>query len=66
MLQGAQQAKTGTALQKLQELQAADGATLDEREIQLAGIEVENASVAHTLAVQAKFSQAQMLVLRCF
>lgn len=41
-VQGAQQAKTGAALKKLQELQAAEAAPLDEREIQIAGIEVGN------------------------
>lgn len=42
VLQGAQQAKTGAALKKLQELQAAEAAPLDEREIQIAGIEVRS------------------------
>ena len=39
--QGAQQAKSGAALRKLQELQAAEGAELDERGIQIAAIEVQ-------------------------
>ncbi|KAK9832178.1 hypothetical protein WJX74_001843 [Apatococcus lobatus] len=38
-IQGAQQAKTGAALKRLQEMQAAEAAPLDEREVQIAGIE---------------------------